>query len=123
MGSAADYPCCVLLRPSRSGFRLTLWRKQVVRAFQQFSEFVARLLPGGGDDRLEDLLQHDQVREGTDVLETLARELREPAELFGDTEEAVLALLLAALEQGGGAGRFRRPPTLSRGIGLYLDLT
>ena len=37
--SAADYPCCLILGPSRSGFRPTLWLRQVTRAFQQFSRF------------------------------------------------------------------------------------
>jgi len=40
-----------LLGPSRPPFRATLWWSRVTRAFQQFSEFIARLLPGGGDDR------------------------------------------------------------------------
>jgi len=39
-GSAADCPCCALLQPSRSPFRATLWRAQVVRVSQQFSEFA-----------------------------------------------------------------------------------
>ena len=36
-GSAADCPCRLLFRPSRSGFRLTLWCNRVVWVFQQFS--------------------------------------------------------------------------------------
>ena len=38
-GSAADCPCQMLLEPSRSGFRPTLWCIRVARVFRQFSRF------------------------------------------------------------------------------------
>jgi hypothetical protein len=67
--------------------------------FQQFSEFIARLLPGGGDDASH-LLEEDEVGESAQVLKTLALELGEPAQGLGQTEEAVPGLLLAAVAAG-----------------------
>ena len=45
-------------------------------------------------------MQKHEISEGGEILEALALKLREPAEGFGQTEEAVPGLLLAA----GAAG-------------------
>ena len=63
----------------------------MTRAFQQFSEFIARLLPGGGDDAFH-LLEEDEVGEGAQVLKALALELGEPRQRLGQAEEPVLVV-------------------------------
>ena len=64
--------------------------------------------------------RQDQVGEGTDVLEALAHELREPAQRFAEPEEAVRCLLLAAQNRSGGGGR--RPLHVSVQVGTYSPL-
>jgi hypothetical protein len=92
--------CCQLLKPSRSGFRLTLWRWQVTRLFQQFSRF--RLGKELGQTQ-HHFLKQDKVGQSGNILEPLALELGEPGEGLREAEEPVLfTLLLIAPEARRG---------------------
>ena len=119
--SAADCPYCPFLGPSRSAFRLTLWYGHLTGCPSNSRGLIAPVT-GRRSLRLRSVVKvRDLSHAQTEDTRLTARG---PSRSSGQTARSrtrCRSLLLLATD-GGGSGRFRRPPLLSQGIGTSHDL-